>query len=100
MNLLPNLRTIPLVFLCETFVAYLGTSFHDSWLHSALLCKVLDPETANDAVRSVFLSKVSPFMNKLKLLGFVAGVRVLYEICVGLFRSSVVFGVRGLICYS
>ena len=45
----------------------------------------------------VFLSKVSPavFMNKLKLLGFVAGVRVLYEICVGLFRSSVVFGVRG-----
>ena len=48
----------------------------------------------------VFLSKVSPFMNKLKLLGFVAGVRVLYEICVGLFRSSVVFGVRGLIYYS
>ena len=83
-------------------MAYLGTSFHDSWLHSALLCKVLDPETANDAVRSVFLSKVSPFMNKLKLLGFVAGVRVLYEICtcVGRFRSSVVFGVRGLIYYS
>ena len=39
-------------------------------------------------------------MNKLKLLCFVAEAQVLYEICVGLFRSSIVFGVRGLIYYS
>ena len=51
----------------------------------------------------VFLSKVSQFYEQnLKLLGFIAGVRVLYEICtcVGLFRSSAVFGVRGVIYYS
>ena len=49
------------LILCETFICGLSTSFRDSWLHSGLLCKVLE----TTMMLYVFLSKVSPFMNKI-----------------------------------
>ena len=40
----------------------------------------------------LYVFVIKPVYGQIKIAGF---CRVLYEICVGLFRNSVVFGVRG-----